>query len=158
MKSLQHNIAIIGGIICFASCISCTTHDRSDDFGSKQINWIPYSHDELLLRNESGEATAVLYFANHMASADPKGGLISQEVTRSLATTKLPIMSADLTSGQSGVWRLVKEDGVDAMPVLVLYSGESGETPVVFRPLDPKSAIVSAIERMARKKQSNGEI
>jgi len=121
-----------------------------DRFRPVQINWIPYSRYELSARIKRGQPTAVLYFARWAIAADPKGGLISDGVARSLAVTQLPIMSADLTKGGHDSFDFLRADGIAAFPVLVLYPGSPREAPVVFKPLDAEAEIVSDILRLGK--------
>lgn len=95
-----------------------------------------------------GKSSAVLYYARWTLSADPKGGLLTPTVSRSLANAGFVTMEADLTdSSPDGIRELTKQ-GFAAVPILVLYPISGSR--VAFDGGAAESEIVSTVERLSR--------
>lgn len=112
------------------------------------IEWIPYSTAAIADNNAEGKSSAVLFYARWTLSADPKGGLVTPTVSRSLADAGFVTMEADLTNSRVGIFRALKKQGFAAVPVLVLYPTVGPR--VGFDGGTPESEIVSTVERLSR--------
>jgi thiol:disulfide interchange protein len=110
--------------------------------------WTPYSTTVLAAHQANGKPTAVLYYARWALSADPKGGLCTTAVSRSLSDAGFVMLDADLTDSGVEDFAEFRKQGFDAVPVLVLYPTAGPR--LAFDGGTPESEIVSTIERLSQ--------
>jgi hypothetical protein len=114
----------------------------------KSIGWFPYSPAAFEEQTLEGNSVAVLYYARWTMSADPKGGMDTPTVLRTLADAGFVAMSADLTDGKDDGLLELKKQGFTALPILILYPN-TGHRLGLSSGI-PESEIVSTIRRIGR--------
>ena len=114
----------------------------------RSIEWIPYSAAAVAESKAEGRSSAVLYYARWTLSADPKGGLVTPAVSKSLADAGFVTMEADLTDYNVERFDELKRQGFTTIPILILYPTAGPR--IAIDGGTPESEIVSTVERFGR--------
>ena len=115
---------------------------------STSIDWLPYSSTAIAENASHGRPTVVLYIARWTMSADSQGALATPNITRALSDSRFAAMSADVTDSSDERLQHLNKEGIDSLPVLVLYAVDGAK--LEFDSEASEAEIVAAINRLGR--------
>jgi thiol:disulfide interchange protein len=138
---------LVGGTVAFAvSSLSFTYLGGGKS--ESELDWIPYSHAELLKQTRQGKTVILDLTANWCQTCKVNLAVaINRAAVKSVVKQNDVIaIKADLTEEHPETNELLKNLNSDSIPILAIFPAKSPNRPIVLRDLVTQQEVLNALE------------